>query len=237
MTTTKDIWSELRKPFPKGVVGKVNKGFGEIDYVGHAAVTDRLLEVDPLWFWEPLALDELGLPALDKEGNLWIKLHVNSVVRLGVGDGKNMKERIGDALRNAAMRFGVALDLWSKDELESTLEHPENKNIKGSQGGSGTRSGATNVGASPTPPAIDPPHPEEPAKDINEDKVTISGTKYKQLVSLWGELDMLTSQGVPNSRAKAFMTKELGKPKFENNEELEKLIMAAEGIKVMKEPF
>ena len=30
-----------------------------------------------------------------------------------------MKERIGDAIRNAAMRFGVALDLWSKEELES----------------------------------------------------------------------------------------------------------------------
>jgi hypothetical protein len=35
-----------------------------------------------------------------------------------------MKERIGDAIRNAAMRFGIALDLWSKEELESTLAEP-----------------------------------------------------------------------------------------------------------------
>lgn len=28
-----------------------------------------------------------------------------------------MKERIGDALRNAAMRFGAALDLWHKGDL------------------------------------------------------------------------------------------------------------------------
>jgi hypothetical protein len=28
-----------------------------------------------------------------------------------------MKEKIGDAIRNAAMRFGVALDLWAKIDL------------------------------------------------------------------------------------------------------------------------
>ena len=33
-----------------------------------------------------------------------------------------MKERIGDALRNAAMRFGAALDLWHKGELHAHLE-------------------------------------------------------------------------------------------------------------------
>ena len=37
-----------------------------LDYVGHAAVTERLLTVDPLWSWEPLALDPTGLPALDR---------------------------------------------------------------------------------------------------------------------------------------------------------------------------
>ena len=90
-----------------------------LDYVGHAAVTDRLLTVDPEWSWEPLALDANGLPLLDSARNLWIKLTVAGVTRLGVGDGKNAKECIGDAIRNAAMRFGVALDLWAKDDLEA----------------------------------------------------------------------------------------------------------------------
>lgn len=89
-----------------------------LDYVGHAATTDRLLEVDPLWSWEPMALDQTGLPLRDREGNLWIRLTICGATRLGVGDGKSLKECIGDAIRNAAMRFGVALDLWSKDELE-----------------------------------------------------------------------------------------------------------------------
>ncbi|MCL2544224.1 MAG: hypothetical protein FWE71_17400 [Nocardioidaceae bacterium] len=88
-----------------------------LDYVGHAATTDRLLTVDPAWTWEPFALTPDGLPAPDREGNLWIRLTVCGVTRIGVGDGKSAKERIGDAIRNAAMRFGVALDLWAKEDL------------------------------------------------------------------------------------------------------------------------
>lgn len=88
-----------------------------LDYVGHAAVTDRLLAIDPLWSWEPFALDQAGLPAFDGARNLWIRLTILGVTRPGVGDGKSAKEAIGDAIRNAAMRFGVALDLWAKDDL------------------------------------------------------------------------------------------------------------------------
>lgn len=114
---TPDAATALRKPFPKESVGRLPKGGVMLDYVGHAAVTDRLLLVDPHWSWEPFALDERGLPALDKAGNLWIRLTICGVTRIGVGDGKNAKEIIGDAIRNAAMRFGVALDLWAKEDL------------------------------------------------------------------------------------------------------------------------
>jgi hypothetical protein len=110
--------AELRKPFPKGSIGKLPRGGAQLEYVGHAAVTDRLLSVDPTWSWEPMATDETGLPALDRKGNLWIRLTICGVTRIGVGDGASAKECIGDAIRNAAMRFGVALDLWGKEELE-----------------------------------------------------------------------------------------------------------------------
>jgi hypothetical protein len=71
------------------------------------------------------------------------------VTRYGYGaaDGKSggdaMKEMIGDALRNAAMRFGAALDLWHKGDLHAdddetqgedkrptTGETPPNKRVK-----------------------------------------------------------------------------------------------------------
>jgi hypothetical protein len=100
-----------------------------LDYVGHAALTDRLLECDPNWEWQPLAFDDKGFPALDDNGGMWIKLTVCGVTRLGYGDapkksgGDAVKERIGDALRNAAMRFGAALDLWHKGDLHG--EEPD----------------------------------------------------------------------------------------------------------------
>ena len=148
---------QLREPFPREAVGLLPKpnhrdaqkgkcsvcgswhGLPAVhlDYVGHAAVTDRLLEVDPEWTWEPVAVEPSGLPMLDSNGGLWIRLTVCGVTRLGYGDadgkrgGSAVKEAIGDALRNAAMRFGVALDLWSKEELRPGVEkattdtHPE----------------------------------------------------------------------------------------------------------------
>lgn len=97
-----------------------------LDYVGHAELTNRLLDADLMWDWEPVATDERGLPAFDAQGGLWIRLTVCGVTRLGYGDaqGKSgpnaVKEAIGDALRNAAMRFGAALDLWAKSDLHET---------------------------------------------------------------------------------------------------------------------
>jgi hypothetical protein len=94
-----------------------------LDYVGHAALTDRLLDADIGWSWEALSLNEQGLPAMDANRGMWIKLTVCGITRLGYGDagdktgGNAIKEVIGDALRNAAMRFGAALDLWHKGDL------------------------------------------------------------------------------------------------------------------------
>ena len=96
-----------------------------LDFVGHAALTDRLLDADPQWSWEPLAFTEQGLPRFDAGGGLWIKLTVCGTTRYGYGDaqgktgGNAIKECIGDALRNAAMRFGAALDLWHKGDLHA----------------------------------------------------------------------------------------------------------------------
>lgn len=99
-----------------------------LDYVGHAALTDRLLDADPLWNWEPVSVTAEGLPRLDATGGLWIRLTVCGMTRLGYGNatpkntgdpGDVIKELIGDALRNAAMRFGAALDLWHKGDLHA----------------------------------------------------------------------------------------------------------------------
>ena len=122
--TTYERLEKLRAPFPAESVGKLPatpKRPIELDYVGHAAVTDRLLSIDPFWTWEPFATDHDGLPIYDQMGGLWIRLTVCGVTRIGYGDGPDPKQRIGDAIRNAGMRFGIALYLWGKDELESLI--------------------------------------------------------------------------------------------------------------------
>lgn len=133
--------SKLPKPYksdsPKGKCAECGGYHGlpavHLDYVGHAALTDRLLDCDPTWTWEPVALGQNGLPAFDAIGGLWIRLTVCGQTRLGYGhpDGKSggnaIKEAIGDALRNAAMRFGAALDLWHKGDLHGDEEPPKDE--------------------------------------------------------------------------------------------------------------
>lgn len=156
-------WALLRKPFPAHQIGKLpkptkaqmeavkvdyRKGIRcnicgqwhhpevvHLDYVGHAALTDRLLDVDPEWTWEPLALDAEGLPKTDRDGGLWIKLTILNVTRYGYGHtdksgGDAVKELIGDALRNAAMRFGCALELWHKGDLHKDEDGPGEDNTE-----------------------------------------------------------------------------------------------------------
>ncbi|ASN72021.1 hypothetical protein 7S2_28 [uncultured Caudovirales phage] len=146
--TDHDGLKKLREPFPERQVNKLPKPYKRdsqkgqcrecdgyhglpavhLDYVGHAALTDRLLEVDPEWNWEPFSVDEHGLPLFDRHGGLWIRLTICGVTRIGYGDadGKSganaVKEAIGDALRNGGMRFGAALDLWHKGDLHDAEE-------------------------------------------------------------------------------------------------------------------
>lgn len=133
---TKRQTDEVRQDFKKGIRCKICGGWHHpqvvhLNYVGHAALTDRLLDCDPEWNWEPVATTEHGTPMTDENGGMWIRLTVCGITRLGYGhpDGKQggdaIKELIGDALRNAAMRFGAALDLWHKGDLHGGHEEQE----------------------------------------------------------------------------------------------------------------
>ena len=133
---TKKQTDDVRADFKLGIRCTIcgawhHRDVVHLDYVGHAALTYRLLDCDPAWDWQPMALTPEGLPAMTN-GGMRIKLTVCDVTRLGFGhaDGKSggdaIKEVIGDALRNAAIRFGAALDLWHKGDLhgddDATIE-------------------------------------------------------------------------------------------------------------------
>ena len=122
---TKKQTDDVRADFKQGIRCQICGAWHHKDVVhlDHAALTDRLLDCDPAWGWHPLAFSPDGLPSFDKLGGMWINLTVCGHTRLGYGhaEGKTggdaIKEVIGDALRNAAMRFGAALDLWHKGDL------------------------------------------------------------------------------------------------------------------------
>ena len=114
----------LAEPFPPELVKQVDKGFGPVDYVDHAHVTERLNQVIPGWTWEPMGRTDTGLPAFDEIGGLWILLELPDGTKVpGYGEpGQRghdaIKGAISDAIKNAAMRLGVALDLWKGKPVE-----------------------------------------------------------------------------------------------------------------------
>ena len=107
------------------IVGKLPKGGRQLDFVGHADVTKFLLEIDPNWSWVPIQWDN-GRPAIHVENGIatmWGELRVLGQARLGVGSVEAKKpdldkELVSDFLRNAAMRFGICLSLWTKQEWD-----------------------------------------------------------------------------------------------------------------------
>jgi hypothetical protein len=119
-----DILTKYAVPDPK-IVGKLPKGGISLDFVGHADITRILLEIDVTWRWVPIAWDN-GRPAIHVENGIatmWGELTILGQSRLGVGsvraDKQELdKELVGDFLRNAAMRFGICLSLWTKQEWE-----------------------------------------------------------------------------------------------------------------------
>ena len=112
-------------PDPK-IVGKLPKGGQSLSFVGHADITKMLIEVDSEWTWEPVAFDVNGLPAYRVENGMahmagW--LTVQGVRRLGIGSVMHnkpdlLKELVSDFIRNSAMRFGICLSLWTKQEWD-----------------------------------------------------------------------------------------------------------------------
>ena len=121
-----EVLGKYGVPDPK-IVGKLPKGGIQLDFVGHADVTKMLIEIDPTWTWEPVAFDDNGLPAYRVENGMahmagWLTLH--GVRRLGIGSVQAskpdlLKELCSDFIRNASMRFGVCLSLWTKQEWDS----------------------------------------------------------------------------------------------------------------------
>lgn len=104
-------YKKLREPFPPELIGKLpaTQKRPALDYVSHAAVTDRLREAAPGWEFQVLE-------RFEADGDCWVlgRMTIDGVIRDDYGDGSDPKAAIGNAIRRCAMRWGVAIDLWEK---------------------------------------------------------------------------------------------------------------------------
>lgn len=119
----------------ESIVGKLPRGQVQLDYVGHAEITRILITIDPDWYWEPFDIIN-GRPATTTQNgmvSMWGRLCIHGKELIGVGTVREDKpdldkELVSDFLRNAAMRFGIALSLWSKaewDDLKKADDSPQ----------------------------------------------------------------------------------------------------------------
>jgi hypothetical protein len=172
----RDVLTQHAVP-DESIVGKLPRGGIALDYVGHAEITRILCSVDPTWYWEPFEIKD-GRPATTTANgmvSMWGRLVLLGTERIGVGTVKHDKpdldkELVSDFLRNAAMRFGIALSLWSKQEWED-LKAPQASPQTPSQPSPKAR-----TAPQPKPAVSDSPQDEKISEDQME-KFTAACTK------------------------------------------------------------
>ena len=126
-----EVLNKYAVPDPK-IVGKLPRGGQQLDFVGHADICRILITIDPHWRLVPIAWEN-GRPAMNivnDMATMWFELTLLGTPRLAIGSAKANtpdldKILYGDALRNGAMRFGISLSLWTKQEWEDLNTHPD----------------------------------------------------------------------------------------------------------------
>jgi hypothetical protein len=126
-----DVWAKLSAPVPAGAIswrqdGKVTEKNGKyfarfVAYIEANTVRERLDSVCP-GEWD-LTLEPL--PAIDvmsadtvvgKEFSFKGRLQILGVIREDVGSGKDYKQASTDAFKRAAVRFGIANELYAYEQ-------------------------------------------------------------------------------------------------------------------------
>jgi diadenosine tetraphosphatase ApaH/serine/threonine PP2A family protein phosphatase len=129
-TEKADIWSRLAEPLPNGVVywrqdGKVIARDGKyfarfVAYIEANTARERLDAVVP-GEWD-LTLELLPpIPGLDDGGDgaacsFKARLQILGVIREDVGTGRDYKAAATDAFKRAAVRFGIAHELYAYEQ-------------------------------------------------------------------------------------------------------------------------
>ena len=115
---------ELARPFPEQLISKKPGGKFQADYVNHAVVTARLLEILGPYQWEiakvitnadGIAVGCVGRLTVTVDGVPAVIEEVGDVERVGDNSASNLKSASSDAFKRACMRLGLGLHLWAGD--------------------------------------------------------------------------------------------------------------------------
>jgi hypothetical protein len=123
-----DIWAQLAAPLPEGVIswrqdGRAIQRDGKffarfVAYIEANTVRERLDGVVP-GEWD-LTLDLLptieGADADESSCSFKARLQILGVIREDVGTGRDYKQAATDAFKRAAVRFGIAHELYAYDQ-------------------------------------------------------------------------------------------------------------------------
>ena len=131
---------QLSKPWNKKLVKSINKGFGNIDYVEHTQVTQKLIALIPdlkIHIGEYIYDTVEDMNAVQRTFITGVNITMSGTVddiwvtrdEVGMCDkpffhadankvhnnGQRAKEAVSDAIKRCAMRFGVGLELYDTD--------------------------------------------------------------------------------------------------------------------------
>lgn len=157
-----DDWHKLAEPFQVGLVQWRVEALSKdkhqalvVPYVDVAAVLERLDTVVGIEGWQ----DQYEVISSEtKPIAVKCRLSILEISKEDVGEGQGFKAAFADALRRAALKFGIGRYL---NQEQCWVDHdPETGQFAAPQSGEAPKtSGATAVSQPETPP-IDPPKPE-----------------------------------------------------------------------------
>jgi Rad52/22 family double-strand break repair protein len=222
-TEKADIWSRLAEPLPNGVVywrqdGKVIARDGKyfarfVAYIEANTARERLDAVVP-GEWD-LTLELLPpLPGLDDTADggscsFKARLQILGVIREDVGTGRDYKAAATDAFKRAAVRFGIAHELYAYEQNWVPMDS-DGRNAKpledpgviyarryGPANGASLPAEPTAADASPADVADAPTRPQGSAKRARQSAAATAREATPAPVEVPPESVVLEAAGMP----------------------------------------
>jgi hypothetical protein len=162
----------LKAPFPRDSLGVKVQSYSKdrtrvmlVLYLQHTDVQDRLEQVDPAWTSEVTSEERAGDTVYVRT-----RLTLKGVSRENVGEGGDPKAAYSDALKRAAMLFGVGRYLYDSETVWADYDDSRDRfkqwSIEDYESALRRKPGASRTASAPAPAQREtPPAPPPAAKE------------------------------------------------------------------------